>query len=121
MAEEEVKEALPKAAEFKEANTKRFELFFPEGRECKIEIVSDSGEATGYGTIEFDGGETVRLVYNRFDNNYTAVVKGKDDVGILEVGGFWYDYKINLTNVEQYSGQKTGSADQQNNDAKEEK
>ena len=103
--EEAVEESLPEAAKFKAANEKEFELYFPDGKNCEIEIVSSSGETTGYGQVELEDGSIVPLSFNRFDSNYTAVIKGKGQRGVLKIGGFWYDYDINLVNAESYKGQ----------------
>lgn len=105
-AEETVEEAeLPEAAKFKEANVKTYELWFPEGRQCEITITSKSGETAGSAVVKFDTGGTTAVTYNRFDKNYTALINGKGNMGVLEIGGFWYDYDIELRNVELYNGQ----------------
>lgn len=103
--EDEMENSLPEAAQFKEANIKTYELWFPEGKQCEIVITSKTGEATGSATITFDTGGSTAITYNRFDKNYTAIVNGKGNVGTLQIGGFWYDYDIQLTNVELYDGQ----------------
>ena len=103
--EDDIADSLPEAAQFKEANIKTYELWFPEGKQCEIVITSKTGEATGSATITFDTGGTTAITYNRFDKNYTAIVNGKGNVGTLQIGGFWYDYDIQLTNVELYDGQ----------------
>lgn len=96
---------LPEAAKFKEANIKTYELWFPEGKQCEITITSKSGETAGSATVTFDTGGTAAVTYNRFDKNYTAVINGKGNTGVLEIGGFWYDYDIELRNAEIYNGQ----------------
>lgn len=106
-AAEEIEELakLPEAAKFKEANIKEYELWFPEGKQCTIEIESKSGETSGSAIVTFDTGGTTAVTYNRFDKVYTAVINGKGNTGVLTISGFWYDYDIHLTNAEIYNGQ----------------
>lgn len=103
--EEEEEVILPEAAKFKEANVKEYTLWFPEGRECTIEIRSKSGESTGSASVVFEDGDTLQIPYNRFDGVYTASVAGAGNTGLLSVSGFWYDYDITLVNAEIYDGQ----------------
>lgn len=100
---------LPEAAKFKEANVKEYELWFPEGKQCTIEIESKSGETSGSAVVTFDTGGTSAVAYNRFDKVYSTVINGKGNTGILTISGFWYDYDIHLTNAEIYNGQDVGT------------
>lgn len=102
--------SLPDAAQFRQANIKEYELWFPEGKECYITITSSSGESTGSAVIEFDTGGSTSLTYNRFDKNYTGIVNGKNNKGLLTISGFWYDYNIELVNVVVYEGQDLENA-----------
>lgn len=95
----------PYESRFKEANVKEYELFFPDGKQCVIEIKSKSGETTGSAIVKFDTGGSKALTYNRFDSVYGVVVNGKGNTGTLTISGFWYDYDIMLTNAEVYAGQ----------------
>ena len=104
--EEESEEmTLPDAAQFKEANSKEYELWFPEGKQCSINIRSGSGETTGQAVVSFDTGATASLTYNRFDQVYELTINGKGNKGKINISGFWFDYEIELKNVEIYSGQ----------------
>lgn len=96
---------LPDAAKFKEANTKEYELWFPENKQCTISIRSGSGETTGQAIVSFDTGATASLTYNRFDDVYELTINGKGNKGSILISGFWFDYEIELKNVEIYSGQ----------------
>lgn len=104
--EEEITEdMLPDAAKFKEANTKEYELWFPENKQCSITIRSNSGETTGQAVVSFDTGATASLTYNRFDDVYELTINGKGNKGSIAINGFWFDYEIELKNVEIYNGQ----------------
>lgn len=104
---EELVEMLPEAAQFKEANVMKYDLWFPKGKICTIEIVSkgENPETTGSANIKFDTGGTAAISYNRFDKVYKAEINGKGNKGTLTISGFWYDYDIRLTNIEMYEGQ----------------
>lgn len=116
--EEAKKEAeLPDAAKFKEANSMEYDLWFPEGKVCTIRIKSKSGETTGQAVVEFENGATSSLSYNRFDQVYEMTVNGKGNTGKISISGFWYDYDIELTNVEVYNGQDSGEVTPIDSDA----
>lgn len=100
---------LPDAAKFKEANTMEYELWFPEDKLCSIRIKSRSEETTGQAIVEFDTGTESNLSYNRFDKVYELDINGKGNTGKLIINGFWFDYDIELTNVEIYKGQDAGT------------
>lgn len=108
---------LPEAAKFKEANSKEYDLWFPEGRFCSIKIKSKSGETTGQATVDFENGAISNLSYNRFDHVYEMNVNGKGNTGHLTISGFWYDYEIELTNVEIYNGQDLATNEPIDSDA----
>ena len=96
---------LPDASKFKEANSIEYDLWFPEGKVCTIRIKSKSGETTGQAVVEFENGASSSLSYNRFDQVYEMTVNGKGNKGKITISGFWFDYDIELTNVEVYKGQ----------------
>lgn len=120
---QEEEDTLPEAAKFKEANVKEYELWFPEDKECTIEIRSKSGESTGSASITYSDGKITNIDYNRFDEVYLAVVNGTGETGTLTISGFWYDYDITLTNAEIYEGQdmarKPADAGENTEDASE--
>ena len=108
---------LPDASKFKEANAIEYELWFPEGKLCTIQIKSKSGETTGQAVVDFENGASSSLSYNRFDQVYEMTVNGKGNKGKITISGFWFDYDIELTNVEVYKNQDAGTEQPIDSDA----
>lgn len=108
---------LPDASKFKEANSIEYDLWFPEGKLCTIRIKSKSGETTGQAVVEFENGASSSLSYNRFDQVYEMTVNGKGNKGKITISGFWFDYDIELTNVEVYKNQDAGIEQPMDSDA----
>ena len=108
---------LPDASKFKEANSIEYDLWFPEGKVCTIRIKSKSGETTGQAVVEFENGASSSLSYNRFDQVYEMTVNGKGNKGKITISGFWFDYDIELTNVEVYKNQDAGIEQPMDSDA----
>ncbi len=90
------------------ANVLQYELWFPEGRTCRISIKSD--ETTGSATVRFANGSANTLTYNEFDDTYEASFTGTGIYGTITIGGFTQAYDIELINIELYNGQDTISA-----------
>lgn len=90
------------------ANVLQYELWFPEGRTCRISIKSD--ETTGSATVRFANGSANTLTYNEFDDTYEASFTGTGIYGTITIGGFTQAYDIELTNIELYNGQDSVSA-----------
>ncbi len=92
-------------ASLTKANIIKYDLWFPEDRNCKIVI--ETPESTGAAYIKFSNGSTNKLTYNKFDKVYETEFKGVGIEGVITISGLTDDYDIVLTNVEVYNGQGT--------------
>lgn len=98
--------------------TKNFDLWLLPGKVCQIKISSPSLEKTG--KIKITVGDIMKdATYNYLDDCYILEINGRGERATLSVSGFKNDYKIQLTDCEQYSGQDEVQETQMQDDDKQ--
>lgn len=99
-----------------EAVVKKIELYAPKDKECKIEIVSSSGETSGDIYIVYPDNKLKFVNYSKIEKEYILDFTGSDEKVVLVVSGLTNDYSITLTNCEQYTGQDLVTEDESQDD-----
>lgn len=81
----------------------QYDLWFPEGKNCEIQINTDEG--TGEAYIVFANGSVNALAFNKLDKRYETSLAGQGIRGRIVIGGLTKGYEILLKNAVIYENQ----------------
>lgn len=89
--------------QFYEASTTKTSIWLPEGKKCTIAIITT--ETTGYAYLDYGANSQRKIPYDRLLGGYVLELMGSGTKADVVVKGLYNNYKIKLTNAEQYRGQ----------------